>query len=167
MAYIEVQGTAEGEPFSRELLDELLELAANGCSTLTALQQAALAGELPARGSPARRFGSDVGLMNRVVPASRNAHKVAGGPAHPADANVPIEPHWPGRPSRLRFTTPETGATFAENALIKAQSVSDQTGFAAPADDLGWRWDAQRNAGGPRRDGQAATGMMLRILSWC
>lgn len=48
--YIEVQGTAEGEPFSRELLDELLELAANGCSTLTGLQQAALAGELPARG---------------------------------------------------------------------------------------------------------------------
>ncbi len=48
--YIEVQGTAEGQPFSRELLDELLELAANGCGELTQLQADALAGALPPRG---------------------------------------------------------------------------------------------------------------------
>lgn len=48
--YIEVQGTAEGEPFSRELLDELLALAGDGCADLTKLQEAALAGELPASG---------------------------------------------------------------------------------------------------------------------
>jgi ribonuclease PH len=41
--YIEVQGTAEGEPFDRDLLDRLLELAAQGCATLTDLQTAALA----------------------------------------------------------------------------------------------------------------------------
>ena len=41
--YIEVQGTAEGQPFERALLDELLELAAKGCADLTAAQQAALA----------------------------------------------------------------------------------------------------------------------------
>jgi ribonuclease PH len=41
--YVEVQGTAEGEPFDRELLDGLLELAAKGCADLTARQQAALA----------------------------------------------------------------------------------------------------------------------------
>lgn len=41
-SYIEVQGTAEGEPFSRDLLDQLLELAAQGCSSLTAMQKQAL-----------------------------------------------------------------------------------------------------------------------------
>jgi ribonuclease PH len=40
--YIEVQGTAEGEPFDRALLDELLALAASGCAELTRLQAAAL-----------------------------------------------------------------------------------------------------------------------------
>ena len=42
-AYIEVQGTAEGAPFDRSVLDELLDLGAAGCATLTELQQAALA----------------------------------------------------------------------------------------------------------------------------
>jgi ribonuclease PH len=41
--FVEVQGTAEGEPFDRALLDDLLTLAAKGCADLTALQQAALA----------------------------------------------------------------------------------------------------------------------------
>jgi ribonuclease PH len=40
--FIEVQGTAEGEPFDRELLDELLNLATAGCIDLTNLQKAAL-----------------------------------------------------------------------------------------------------------------------------
>jgi ribonuclease PH len=41
--YIEVQGTAEGAPFDRRLLDELLDLAGTGCAELTTLQRAALA----------------------------------------------------------------------------------------------------------------------------
>ena len=40
--YVEVQGTAEGAPFDRGLLDSLLDLAARGCADLTALQRAAL-----------------------------------------------------------------------------------------------------------------------------
>jgi ribonuclease PH len=39
---IEVQGTAEGAPFSRAELDVLLDLALGGCRTLVELQQAAL-----------------------------------------------------------------------------------------------------------------------------
>jgi ribonuclease PH len=42
--YIEVQGTAEGAPFDRTLLDGLLSLAEQGCGDLTRLQQEALAG---------------------------------------------------------------------------------------------------------------------------
>ena len=41
-AFIELQGTAEGTPFDRRLLDELLDLGARGCATLTELQRAAL-----------------------------------------------------------------------------------------------------------------------------
>jgi len=41
--FVEVQGTAEGKPFSREHLDELLGLAENGISEIMELQRAAVA----------------------------------------------------------------------------------------------------------------------------
>jgi ribonuclease PH len=41
--FIEVQGTAEGAPFDRAELDQLLELGSAGCAELTKLQQEALA----------------------------------------------------------------------------------------------------------------------------
>jgi ribonuclease PH len=40
--FVEVQGTAEGEPFPRDLLDDLLNLAVTGCNGLSRLQQTAL-----------------------------------------------------------------------------------------------------------------------------
>ncbi len=42
--FVEVQGTAEGQPFSRAELDSLLGLAEQGIARLVALQKAALAG---------------------------------------------------------------------------------------------------------------------------
>ena len=45
--FVEVQGTAEAEPFDRELLGRLLDLATKGCADLTALQKSAL--DTPAR----------------------------------------------------------------------------------------------------------------------
>jgi len=41
--FVEVQGTAEREPFDRALLDQLLDLAVKGCSDLTKFQKTALA----------------------------------------------------------------------------------------------------------------------------
>jgi ribonuclease PH len=41
--FIEVQGTAEGEPFSRAEMDALLALASAGLEELFAAQRAALA----------------------------------------------------------------------------------------------------------------------------
>jgi ribonuclease PH len=41
--FIEVQGTAEGEPFDRALLNQLLDLAVAGCSILSQLQKDVLA----------------------------------------------------------------------------------------------------------------------------
>lgn len=48
--FVEVQGTAEGEAFSRHLLNELLDLAAAGCSELAALQASALKAPVQERG---------------------------------------------------------------------------------------------------------------------
>jgi ribonuclease PH len=42
--FVEIQGTAEREPFGREMLDRLLGLATGGCAELTRLQREALAG---------------------------------------------------------------------------------------------------------------------------
>jgi ribonuclease PH len=42
--FVEVQGTAEGHPFSREEMDTLLELAKNGIAQLVEMQRAALKG---------------------------------------------------------------------------------------------------------------------------
>ncbi len=41
--FIEVQGTAEGVPFDRATLDQLLDLGLKGCAELKEMQQAALA----------------------------------------------------------------------------------------------------------------------------
>jgi ribonuclease PH len=43
-AFVEIQGTAEAEPFDRDQLNALLDLATTGCAELTRLQLAALAG---------------------------------------------------------------------------------------------------------------------------
>lgn len=45
--FVEVQGTAEGEPFDRKELNALLDLAAGGCADLEALQLAALERQIP------------------------------------------------------------------------------------------------------------------------
>jgi ribonuclease PH len=50
--FVEVQGTAEGEPFDRKLLDGLLDLAVRGCADLTAVQEQALASPRRPQGGP-------------------------------------------------------------------------------------------------------------------
>jgi ribonuclease PH len=55
--FVEVQGTAEGEPFDRSLLDGLLDLGVHGCAELTALQTQALSGSRRPRGAHADPTG--------------------------------------------------------------------------------------------------------------
>lgn len=57
--FVEVQGTAEGVPFDRELLDALLDLAAEGCAELTARQVASFGGDDIA-GADSHAVGADV-----------------------------------------------------------------------------------------------------------
>jgi ribonuclease PH len=50
--FVEVQGTAERDPFNRALLDRLLDLAVTGCAELTRLQAESLSGPHHAPRSP-------------------------------------------------------------------------------------------------------------------
>ncbi|MQA95232.1 MAG: RdgB/HAM1 family non-canonical purine NTP pyrophosphatase [Streptosporangiales bacterium] len=77
----------------------------------------------------------------RVVLATRNRHKIvelrrilAGAGLDVDLAGLDVFPDVPD--------VPETGATFAENALIKAHAVARATGLPAIADDSGIAVDA-------------------------
>jgi XTP/dITP diphosphohydrolase len=66
----------------------------------------------------------------RLVLASRNAHKLR-------ELNLLLAPHeLVALPDAVQLP-PETGATFVENALVKARTAAATTGMAAVADDSG------------------------------
>ena len=69
-------------------------------------------------------------MSARLVLATRNAHKLREFRRLLPDA--PLEP----LPEAVELP-PETGETFAENALIKARAAADATGAPAIADDSG------------------------------
>jgi XTP/dITP diphosphohydrolase len=76
------------------------------------------------------------GGPRRVVLATRNAHKVAELNRILADAGFAGElaglDEFPGAPD-----VPETGLTFADNALLKARAIAAYTGLPAVSDDSG------------------------------
>ena len=75
-------------------------------------------------------------MTARVVLATRNAHKVVELRRILDDAGIAVElvgiDAFDGVPE-----VAETGATFAENALLKAHAVAAATGLPAVADDSG------------------------------
>jgi XTP/dITP diphosphohydrolase len=81
----------------------------------------------------------------RVVLATRNAGKIAelsrilAGVGSKGGGNVDIVglESFPGAPD-----VPETGSTFADNALLKARSIAAYTGLPAVSDDSGLAVDA-------------------------
>jgi XTP/dITP diphosphohydrolase len=72
----------------------------------------------------------------RVVLATRNAHKVAELSRILADAGFDGQlvglDEFPDAPE-----VPETGSTFADNALLKARAIAAHTGLPAVSDDSG------------------------------
>jgi len=67
-----------------------------------------------------------------VVLATRNAHKVIEMKRLLEPAGVEVEP----LPDQIELP-PEDGTTFADNALVKAQSAAAETGRPSIADDSG------------------------------
>ena len=119
--FIEVQGTAEGPPFERPALDALLELADAGIRQLVSMQREIL-GDIGTRS-----------LMTLVV-ATTNPGKIRE-----------ITAILQGAPVELRTLADfppiaepeETGATFAENARLKALYYSRALELPCVADDSG------------------------------
>ncbi|MFE0464465.1 RdgB/HAM1 family non-canonical purine NTP pyrophosphatase [Kitasatospora sp. NPDC058965] len=74
--------------------------------------------------------------MGRLILATRNRHKVTELRAILAEAGLDLElvgaDAYPEIPD-----VPETGITFAENALLKAHALARATGLPAIADDSG------------------------------
>lgn len=66
----------------------------------------------------------------RLVVATRNAHKLR-------ELAPLLEPHELTPLPESVELPPETGSTFAENALVKARTAAKATGMAAIADDSG------------------------------
>ena len=95
---VEVQATAERDPFSRELLDSLLDLAAGGIDELTAAQARSRVG--------ARRREAAPRLAQR-----EQAARAAGRASRPGRS----------RSSTCADEPVEDGATFLDNARIKAR----------------------------------------------
>jgi XTP/dITP diphosphohydrolase len=79
--------------------------------------------------------------VKRVVLATRNAHKVVELRRILSTAGLDVElvgiDAYPQVPE-----VPETGATFEDNALLKARAVAQATGEIAVADDSGLAVDA-------------------------
>lgn len=82
--------------------------------------------------------------LSRVVIASKNEHKIAEIldvlDATGLDIELVRDAEWPD--------VEETEPTLEGNALLKARSVREQTGFAVIADDTGLEVDALKGAPG-------------------
>lgn len=93
--------------------------------------------------------------MKTIVVASRNPHKVAeyGAMFAPHGFRVESLLDHPEIPD-----VEETGSTFAENALLKAEAIVDRLGITAVADDSGLEVDALGSAPGIRSQRYSAEG---------
>ena len=80
-------------------------------------------------------------MRTRVVLATRNAGKIAELRAILSEAELDVDLIGVGDFPELE-DVPETGASFAANALLKARAVSAATGLPAIADDSGLSVDA-------------------------
>ncbi len=171
---VEVQGTAEREPFSRAELDTLLDLASAGIASLVKAQKQALGPMLEqAAIPPLRRLALGpasldlgrrprrVSARPRLLLASANQGKLRelrtildGLPVE----LVGLDEAGLGEPPEVE----ETGDTFLENALLKGRAYAAWSGLAAVADDSGLEVDALGGAPGVRSARYAGQGPATR-----
>ena len=127
MGYVEVQGTGEHGSYSREELNRLLDLAEAGVQRLMQAQIDALGDR------------ADVIYRKpRLVLASNNFGKLK-------ELRALLGDRYDVRSMRelgIDVDVDETGETFEENALLKAEALMQRTGCATLADDSGLCVDA-------------------------
>ncbi len=121
-AFIELQGTGEGRPFTNRELKTLLTYGRAGVRGLMRAQRAALRG-----------CGDELIPLPRLVVATGNAHKLKELGAMLGGACTLISM----RDAGFEGDIVEDGQTFAENARLKAETVMKETGLPVLADDSG------------------------------
>ena len=126
-AFVELQGTGEGRAFTRTELNRILALGEKGIRELQEKQREAL-GDRSYVIAPRRT----------IVIASNNPHKIMEISEMLDDRFRAISMREAGFEEEID----ENGATFEENAIIKATAVMRATGLMALADDSGLSVDA-------------------------
>ena len=121
-AFVEVQGTGEGRAYTRGELNGLVALAEGGIARLMDAQTEALGDRAWV-----------IGKKPRLVLASNNFGKLRELRALLGGRYDVVSMREVGVAQDIE----EDGATFEENALIKARAVRDLCGCAALADDSG------------------------------
>lgn len=125
--FIEMQGTAEGKPFTNSELNTILDLGRSGIRALMKKQREALA-----------EAGCILMPKMQLVLASQNAHKIKEM-KHIFDGCVEIISM---KEAGFDGDIEENGTTFEENAAIKAEAICKVTGLPVLADDSGLSVDA-------------------------
>lgn len=127
MDYVEVQGTGEGRSFSKKELDKLLSLAEKGVKALMKKQLSALGAKAEV-----------IGRKPRLVVATHNFGKLREFRALLGEKYEILSMAEAGADEEVE----ETGKTFAENAVMKAEAIMKKLNCAALADDSGLVVDA-------------------------
>lgn len=125
--FIELQGTAEGKPFSNRDLNRILDLGRSGIRLLMKKQREALA-----------EAGCFLVPKIQLVLASQNEHKIKEMKKLFGDCVDIISMKEAGFDGDID----ENGLTFEKNATIKAETISRVTGLPVIADDSGLSVDA-------------------------
>ena len=133
--FIELQGTGEGRAFSDHELRILLNYGRNGIVSLMRAQRAAL-GESRAYLLPLPRLAVATANKNKLRELRELLQNVCE-PIGMRELGITVE-------------IEETGETFAENAILKAEAVMKLTGLPTLADDSGLAVDALNGAPGVR-----------------
>ena len=125
--FVEVQGGAEGAPFDRAQMDRLLTLGEAGIRRLAQAQLEALgpAAEVIEKKPKLLIATGNFGKLKEMKLLLGDRFDVASMKETGFDAEVE-----------------ETGETFEQNALIKAEALMKRSGCAAVADDSGLEVDA-------------------------
>ncbi|MBR1583908.1 MAG: ribonuclease PH [Clostridia bacterium] len=132
-AFIELQGTGEGRAFTRDELRQILALGEKGIRELQQKQRQALGPR-----------AEHIAPRRTIVIASNNAHKIMEISDMLDERFRVISMREAGFDGEID----ENGATFEENAIIKAKAVMQATGLCALADDSGLSVDALDGAPG-------------------
>lgn len=156
--FVEIQSTGEEKPFNLDQFNNLLSLAQSGCQALLQKQREILGEEVlekiypPVTSVKKERIEYDnspylnaEGKLEFVI-ASSNKHKIE-------EIQTILQKHDIKLLSLedvglAGIEIEETGATFEENAMIKAREIMERTGKIAIADDSGLAVDALDGAPG-------------------